>query len=223
MAKNQCNFPASLDTLNVDRQKGHDVTSDSYDIIETAVTELEKKVGADSSAVTTSHDYKIAALESAPPSHAASHKGGGADAIDAATTSVSGLLSSTDKTKLDGAANLATAQAWTKAQTGTPVTLTDGANIAVDASAGNNYRVTLEGNRTLDNPTNLTDGWTFNIMVKQDAVASRTLAYGNKYAWAGGAPTLTTTASARDQITGIYWSTEDIIVCTIMKDVKVPS
>ena len=197
-----------------------------------------------------------------PNAHAASHKGGGADAIDAATTSVNGLMSSTDKTKLDDATNAntasklvirdvnaraqfadpsadqdaatkkyctdtfgakATAQAWTKAQTGTPVTLTDGANIAVDASAGNNFRVTLEGNRTLNNPTNLTDGWTFNIMVKQDATGSRTLAYGNKYAWAGGAPTLTTTASARDQITGIYWSTEDIIVCTIMKDVKVPS
>jgi len=34
--------------------------------------------------------------------HADTHKGGGSDEIDAATTSVAGLMSSTDKTKLDG-------------------------------------------------------------------------------------------------------------------------
>lgn len=37
--------------------------------------------------------------------HAATHKGGGSDEIDAATTSVAGLMSSTDKTKLDGVAS----------------------------------------------------------------------------------------------------------------------
>jgi len=40
----------------------------------------------------------------APQAHAATHKGGGSDAIDEATTSVNGLMSSTDKTKLDGVA-----------------------------------------------------------------------------------------------------------------------
>ena len=44
MAKNQANFPTSLDTLNVDRVAGQIVTSDSYDIIETAITEIEKVV-----------------------------------------------------------------------------------------------------------------------------------------------------------------------------------
>ena len=37
-----------------------------------------------------------------PTSHAALHKGGGVDEIDAATQSVAGLLSAADKTKLDG-------------------------------------------------------------------------------------------------------------------------
>jgi len=37
-----------------------------------------------------------------PKAHAASHKGGGGDEIDAATQSVNGLMSSGDKTKLDG-------------------------------------------------------------------------------------------------------------------------
>jgi len=41
---------------------------------------------------------------SAPGTHADTHKGGGSDEIDAATTSVAGLMSGTDKTKLDGIA-----------------------------------------------------------------------------------------------------------------------
>ena len=44
MAKNQANFPTSLDTLDTDRVAGQVVTSDSYDIIETAITEIEKVV-----------------------------------------------------------------------------------------------------------------------------------------------------------------------------------
>ena len=36
--------------------------------------------------------------------HAATHKGGGSDVIDSATTSVAGLMTGTDKTKLDGIA-----------------------------------------------------------------------------------------------------------------------
>ena len=41
----------------------------------------------------------------APANHAASHKGDGDDAIATATTSVAGLMSATDKTKLDGIAS----------------------------------------------------------------------------------------------------------------------
>ena len=41
MAKKQCDFPTSLDTLDTDRVAGQIVTSDSYDVIETAITEVE--------------------------------------------------------------------------------------------------------------------------------------------------------------------------------------
>jgi len=43
-----------------------------------------------------------------PSNHAASHKGGGTDVIDSATTTVAGLMSGGDKTKLDGVATGAT-------------------------------------------------------------------------------------------------------------------
>lgn len=79
------------------------------------------------------------------------------------------------------------------------VTLTDGANIALDLSTGFDFTVTLAGNRTLDNPTNTKVGQRGRIRVVQDATGSRTLAFGANYEFANGtAPTLTTTASAED-------------------------
>lgn len=80
-------------------------------------------------------------------------------------------------------------------------TLTDGANISVDLGANQNFTVTLAGNRTLDNPTNIVVGQTGSIFIIQDATGSRTLSFGSYYDFAGGtAPTLTTTASAVDRI-----------------------
>lgn len=84
---------------------------------------------------------------------------------------------------------------------GSTVALTDGANIAWNLASGNIATVTLAGNRTLDNPTNLAIG-TYILKVVQDGTGSRTLAYGNKYFWAGGTnPVLSTAASSIDIIT----------------------
>ena len=80
-------------------------------------------------------------------------------------------------------------------------TLTDGANISVDLGANQNFTVTLAGNRTLDNPTNIVVGQTGSIFIVQDGTGSRTLSFGAYYDFAGGtAPTLTTAASAVDRI-----------------------
>lgn len=92
-------------------------------------------------------------------------------------------------------------QAFTKAQRGAIVALTDGATITPDFSLGNNYSVTLAGNRTLANPTNLVAGQTGSIFITQDATGSRTLAYGSSWKFAGGVvPTLSTGANAVDRI-----------------------
>lgn len=94
------------------------------------------------------------------------------------------------------------AQEYTATQNFNATTLTDGANISWDASDNQVASVVLGGNRTLDNPTNMVDGATYILTVKQDATGTRTLAYGTAYKWAGGtAPTLTTDASAVDIIT----------------------
>jgi hypothetical protein len=78
-------------------------------------------------------------------------------------------------------------------------TLTDGASIAWDVDSGVFATVTLGGNRTLANPTNLGSSGTLILKVVQDGTGSRTLAFGANYLWPGGsAPTLSTDADAVD-------------------------
>lgn len=99
-------------------------------------------------------------------------------------------------------AGLEKANTWTGAQGTAEVTLSDGANISVDASLSNAFTVTLAGNRTLDNPAYLVAGFTYTFRIKQDATGSRTLAYGTAYKFPGGsAPVLTTTPNAIDMLT----------------------
>jgi hypothetical protein len=80
-------------------------------------------------------------------------------------------------------------------------TLTDGGTINWNASLGAFVQVTLGGNRTLANPTNLVNGASYILIIKQDSVGSRTLSFGSGYKFAGGLdPTLTTAANAVDII-----------------------
>jgi len=81
----------------------------------------------------------------------------------------------------------------------TQVTLTDAASIAIDLNLGNNFIVTLAGNRAISNPTNPTVGQTGQVYVIQDGTGSRTLTYPSNFRYAGGtSPTLTTDANAVD-------------------------
>lgn len=82
------------------------------------------------------------------------------------------------------------------------VTLTDGASIAWNCSSQESAFVTLAGNRTLANPSNMVDGGTYQLRVKQDATGGRTLAYGSAYDWGvDGPPTLSTGANKIDILT----------------------
>lgn len=98
-----------------------------------------------------------------------------------------------------------------------PIALLDGTTITANAEMGNTFRVTLAGNRTLANPTNLTNGQRLFFRVKQDGTGSRTLAYGSKFKFPGGAPTLTTTAGATDILECQYDANDDTLACTIDK------
>lgn len=88
--------------------------------------------------------------------------------------------------------------------------LTDAATVAVDASLGNVFTVTLAGNRTLGNPTNAQDGQKIIIRVKQDATGNRTLAYSSEYRFSSDlpSPTLSTAANKIDYLAFIRNGTD---------------
>ena len=80
-------------------------------------------------------------------------------------------------------------------------TLTDGASIAWDMSTGFDFLVTLGGNRAMANPTNTKVGQKGRLIIQQDATGSRTVTWGTSFEFANGtAPTLSTTASAKDYL-----------------------
>ena len=80
-------------------------------------------------------------------------------------------------------------------------TLTDGATIDWNLSTQQVAKVTLAGNRTLNAPTNQQAGAFYSLAIIQDGTGSRTLTFNSAYKFTGAtAPTLTTTASAKDII-----------------------
>ena len=86
------------------------------------------------------------------------------------------------------------------------VSLADAALISLDASLGNDFRVTIGGNRTVGNPANPTDGQKITFQVTQGSTGSFTLAWGSSYEFSTGlpAPTLSTTAGDTDLLCFIY-------------------
>ena len=80
-------------------------------------------------------------------------------------------------------------------------TLTDGATIDWNLQTQQVAKVTLGGNRTLNAPTNQQAGAFYALAIIQDGTGSRTLTFNSAYKFTGAtAPTLTTTASAKDII-----------------------
>jgi len=70
---------------------------------------------------------------------------------------------------------------FTGAITTAVVALTDASSIDTNASLGNQFTVTLGGNRTLANPTSAVNGQLLIFIIRQDGTGGRTLAFGNKF------------------------------------------
>ena len=86
------------------------------------------------------------------------------------------------------------------------VSLSDAATIAVDASLGNDFRVTIAGNRTVATPSNPTDGQKITFQVTQGSGGSYTLSWGGGFEFSAGLPqpTLSTSAGMTDLLGFIY-------------------
>ncbi len=78
-------------------------------------------------------------------------------------------------------------------------TLSFNATQTWDVSTNQVTRVVPTANVTFSAPTNQLDGAFYSLMIEQDGTGSRTGSWNAVFKWAGGtAPTLTTTASAKD-------------------------
>lgn len=150
-------------------------------------------------------DIKTPPMGEAPAGHAVTHELGGSDPVDVtgldgnpdphAASHADGGSDELSHGDLEGLAD----DDHPQYQRVLAQTLADGANIDWDLNLGGNAKVTLGGNRTLNNPTNLVAGAHDTLRVIQDATGTRTLTYGALYLWPGDvAPTLTATANATD-------------------------
>ena len=95
------------------------------------------------------------------------------------------------------------------------VVLTDSPTIAVDASLGNDFRVTIGGDRTVGTPANPADGQKIVFQVTQGADAPFTLAWSSGYQFSVGLPqpTLSTTAGLTDLLSFVYNAAKGTWLC----------
>ena len=81
------------------------------------------------------------------------------------------------------------------------VSLTDAASVSISFANGQNFHLTLAGNRTLANPDTCVPGQVGSIFIVQDGTGSRTLSYAANWEFpAATAPTLSTSAAACDRL-----------------------
>ncbi len=124
---------------------------------------------------------------------------------DAKTYRLVGGITNGAWTEVIAGVQLNVANTFTKSQNVASVAIADSSTVDTDASLGNVFTVTLAGNRTLANPTNLVAGGTYMWIITQGSGGSHTLAYGALFTWpAGLAPVLSTTAAYVDLITAVY-------------------
>ena len=85
------------------------------------------------------------------------------------------------------------------------VTLVDAPSITVNAGLGNDFRVTLGGNRALANPTGSVDGQRITFTIRQGMGAPHKVTWSSQYKFgAAGAPVLSTTAGSADVIGFVF-------------------
>lgn len=107
--------------------------------------------------------------------------------------------------------------AWSAAS---PVTITYSSSLALNFNSFINGKITLTGNITFANPSNVKPGQSGIVEVIQDGTGSRIATWGSNYVFAGGTDlVLSTTASARDLIAYQVLADSKVFV-SLIKDVK---
>ncbi len=86
------------------------------------------------------------------------------------------------------------------------VALVAGANVAVDGALSNNFFLDLSENVIIDNPSGVVAGQIINIAI--DQVGGFTVTWASAWLFAGGAPTVSPGAGAKDMISGLVLTTD---------------
>jgi hypothetical protein len=92
--------------------------------------------------------------------------------------------------------------------------LADASTVAVNWTAGVNFDVSLAGNRTLGNPTNVVEGTTRTIMVKGNSGTARTLSFGSNYK--GFLPVLADITSTKFYFLTLFAYASDYILVSVV-------
>ena len=95
------------------------------------------------------------------------------------------------------------------------VVLTDAATITVNASLGNDFRVTIGGDRTMGTPANPADGQKIVFQVTQGPDGPFTLSWTSGYQFSAGLPqpTLSTSAGQTDLLSFVYNAAKGTWLC----------
>lgn len=125
------------------------------------------------------------------------------------TSSTTYPTSNAVKTAVDAKVNKA-GDTLTGAIIPSVVTLTDAATIAVNATLGSQFTVTLGDNRTLGNPTGAVNGQLLLFAIRQDGGGNRTLALDTKYRLGTDITTTTlSTAAGKTDYLGVRYHSSD--------------
>jgi hypothetical protein len=124
-------------------------------------------------------------------------------------SALTGLAASPASASVKRAGVRAAVQGTTVAQGATApavVALADASTIMVDASLGNDFRVTIGASRTMGSPANPADGQKITFQITQGAIGSSTIAWGSDYEFSTGLPrpVLSTTPGQTDLLGFIY-------------------
>lgn len=139
----------------------------------------------------------------------------------ATVTGTTGNFTTLNASSIPGFAVLSGAQSFSGGQRGQVSVVSFATGIALDFATSNNFQITLTGNTTLQNPTNVVSGQAGIVTIIQ-GTGGNTMAFGSNWNYPGGSgsvPVLTTTSGARD-VLAYYSISPTQIAYRLVQDIK---